>query len=187
MSRWTQYDEDGYRLPEGMTRIGYDSDAGRYRFRDKDGSIWEGPEGAEYGEMRKVSHGPVATDDEDVESGKPSHARSDGYSPLPADAYGTSRYSLRPSSPYRTLFPFVLLVAVTLLLVFRLVGPIHTQTSANACPEGSSDYYIKSGDTCWQISKTYGCSLDRMLDFNSGLNCDALRVGEKICVPYPDK
>lgn len=36
-----------------MTRIGYDSDTGRYRFQDKDGSIWEGPEGAEYGEMRK--------------------------------------------------------------------------------------------------------------------------------------
>ena len=36
-----------------MTRIGYDSDTGRYRFRDKDGSIWEGPEGAQYGEMRK--------------------------------------------------------------------------------------------------------------------------------------
>ena len=36
-----------------MTRIGYDSDTGRYSFRDKDGSIWEGPEGAEYGEMRK--------------------------------------------------------------------------------------------------------------------------------------
>ena len=36
-----------------MTRIGYDSSTGRYRFQDKDGSIWEGPEGAEYGEMRK--------------------------------------------------------------------------------------------------------------------------------------
>jgi hypothetical protein len=36
-----------------MTRIGYDSDTGRHRFRDKDGSVWEGPEGAEYGEMRK--------------------------------------------------------------------------------------------------------------------------------------
>jgi hypothetical protein len=39
-----------------MTRIGYDSDTGRYRFRDKDGSIWEGPEGTEYGEMRKGMH-----------------------------------------------------------------------------------------------------------------------------------
>jgi hypothetical protein len=48
--------QDDYRLPEGMTRIGYDSDTGRYRFRDKDGSIWEGAEGAEYGEMRKGIH-----------------------------------------------------------------------------------------------------------------------------------
>ena len=39
-----------------MTRIGYDSDTGRYRFRDKDGSIWEGAEGAEYGEMHKGMH-----------------------------------------------------------------------------------------------------------------------------------
>jgi len=39
-----------------MTRIGYDSYTGRYHFRDKDGSIWEGPEGAEYGEMRKGVH-----------------------------------------------------------------------------------------------------------------------------------
>jgi len=148
------------------------------------------------------------TDEEDVESGQPPRVRSNGYSPLPADAVSTHncvspqgsadqglngvqsgmiRHSFRPSSPYRTLFPFVLLVAVSLLLVFRLVGPIHTQPSTKACSEGSSDYYIKSGDTCWQISKTYGCSLDRMLDNNSGLNCDALRVGQKICVPYPDK
>lgn len=76
MGRWTQYDEvrfaiwlggsgkpwsddgaqDSCRLPEGMTRIGYDSDTGRYRFRDKDGSIWEGAEGAEYGEMHKGMH-----------------------------------------------------------------------------------------------------------------------------------
>ena len=33
-----------------------------------------------------VSQGPAVTDDEDVESGQPPHARSDGYSPLPADA-----------------------------------------------------------------------------------------------------
>ena len=39
-----------------MTRIGYDSDTGRYRFRDKEGSVWEGPEGAEFGEMRKGVH-----------------------------------------------------------------------------------------------------------------------------------
>ncbi len=45
--------KDSYRLPEGMERIGYDSDTGRYTFRDSDGSIWEGPQGAEYGEMTR--------------------------------------------------------------------------------------------------------------------------------------
>ena len=36
-----------------MTRIGYDADTQRYTFRDSDGSIWQGPEGAEYGEMTR--------------------------------------------------------------------------------------------------------------------------------------
>lgn len=40
-------------MPEGMTRVGYDSDTGKYYFRDSDGSLWEGPEGAQYGEMIK--------------------------------------------------------------------------------------------------------------------------------------
>lgn len=45
--------QDDYRLPEGMKRVGYDADTGKYYFRDRDGSLWEGPEGAQYGEMRK--------------------------------------------------------------------------------------------------------------------------------------
>ena len=72
MGRWTQYDEvrllvhsvpgqylcqrteqDDYRLPEGMKRVGYDSDSGKFYFRDRDGSLWEGAEGAQYGEMTK--------------------------------------------------------------------------------------------------------------------------------------
>ena len=36
-----------------MKRVGYDSDSGKYYFRDQDGSLWEGPEGAEYGEMKR--------------------------------------------------------------------------------------------------------------------------------------
>lgn len=45
--------QDSYRLPEGMKRVGYDSDTGRYYFRDRDGSLWEGPEGAQYGQMTR--------------------------------------------------------------------------------------------------------------------------------------
>ena len=71
MSRWTQLDEvraylaslrrlsydpllqDEYRLPEGMQRVGYDADSGKYYYRDQDGSLWEGPEGAQFGELKQ--------------------------------------------------------------------------------------------------------------------------------------
>lgn len=53
MNVWVTTAQDEARLPEGMTRVGYDSDTGKYYFRDSDGSLWEGPEGAQYGEMVK--------------------------------------------------------------------------------------------------------------------------------------
>lgn len=34
-------------------RIGYDSDTGRYYFRDRDGTVWQGAEGAQFGEMTR--------------------------------------------------------------------------------------------------------------------------------------
>ena len=37
-----------------MQRVGYDADTGKYYFRDRDGSLWEGQEGAQYGgEMKR--------------------------------------------------------------------------------------------------------------------------------------
>lgn len=37
-----------------MQRIGYDADSGRYYFRDAaDRSIWQGPVGAQFGELTK--------------------------------------------------------------------------------------------------------------------------------------
>ncbi|KAJ3485234.1 hypothetical protein NLI96_g5107 [Meripilus lineatus] len=74
-----------------MKRVGYDADTGKYYFRDRDGSLWEGPEGAQYGEMRKVTGNVVvdmstSEDDEDLEAAS---GRSDGYQPLAPDAVGT--------------------------------------------------------------------------------------------------
>lgn len=43
--------QDEYRLPEGVKRVGYDSDSGCYYFRDQAGRLYKGSEGAEYGEM----------------------------------------------------------------------------------------------------------------------------------------
>lgn len=36
-----------------MKRIGYDSDSGRYYFSNSDGSLWAGPQGAEFGQMMR--------------------------------------------------------------------------------------------------------------------------------------
>lgn len=45
--------QDSYRLPEGMRRVGYDADEGRYYFRDAAGKLWAGPEGAQFGELKE--------------------------------------------------------------------------------------------------------------------------------------
>lgn len=50
--------QDEYRLPHGMKRVGYDADTQKYTFEDENGDLWEGPEGAEYGEMTKGASGP---------------------------------------------------------------------------------------------------------------------------------
>jgi len=99
MGRWTQYDEDDYRLPEGMKRIGYDSDTSQYYFHDMDGSIWAGSKGAEFGEMRRVSSGPTVTttDDEDVESGQPHDACIDLKQLIRSLRYCTYRIFIRLS------------------------------------------------------------------------------------------
>ncbi|KAJ3513239.1 hypothetical protein NLJ89_g3061 [Agrocybe chaxingu] len=83
MGRWTQYDEDDYRLPEGMKRIGYDADTGRYYFRDADGSVWQGAEGVEFGEMTRVNGLPpslAANSDDDRDDVEASpRTRNGGY------------------------------------------------------------------------------------------------------------
>jgi len=34
-----------------MKRIGYDADSGRHYFRDREGLLYKGPEGSEFGEL----------------------------------------------------------------------------------------------------------------------------------------
>ncbi|KAI0066594.1 hypothetical protein BV25DRAFT_1406935 [Artomyces pyxidatus] len=176
MGRWTQYDEDDYRLPEGMKRVGYDADSGKYFFRDQDGSLWEGA--AEYGEMKRVSDAPApAPEDDDVETGP---TRADGYAPLPTDA----RVRYAGDSPYRMLFPFILIVIVVLLLVWRLVvAPAMSARKPCVCPAGSTPSTVVSGDTCWDIAKAHGCALDVLLKLNPTLRCEKLVPGDRICVP----
>ncbi|KAJ4482052.1 hypothetical protein J3R30DRAFT_3402705 [Lentinula aciculospora] len=55
MGRWTQYDEDAYRLPDGFRRVGYDADTGQYTYEDKSGCTWNGAPYQKYGVMHRAS------------------------------------------------------------------------------------------------------------------------------------
>ncbi|KAJ7603634.1 hypothetical protein DFH06DRAFT_1256405 [Mycena polygramma] len=182
MGRWTQYDEDSTRLPEGMERIGYDSDTGRYYFRDRDGSVWQGAQGAEFSEMTRVSDGAEAnasssSPEEDIEAAP---RRSDGYQALPTNTNGRITSN---AGAYRTLFPFFLLIGVVLLLIWRLVlSPVLTEPQ-NPCPADATRYMVQPGDSCWEISRTHGCTLDELEKMNLMLNCDRLMPGTTVCLP----
>ncbi|KAM7206131.1 hypothetical protein V8F20_002913 [Naviculisporaceae sp. PSN 640] len=54
MGRWSHFDTDEERLPDGMKRVGYDADTQVYTYRDTDGSYWEGAPGVQYGKLFRV-------------------------------------------------------------------------------------------------------------------------------------
>ncbi|KAF5348853.1 hypothetical protein D9756_009704 [Leucocoprinus leucothites] len=56
MGRWTQYEEDAARLPEGMKRIGYDADTQCYTFQDRyTGALYRSEPGNVYGTLTPVN------------------------------------------------------------------------------------------------------------------------------------
>ncbi|TEB38534.1 hypothetical protein FA13DRAFT_1724489 [Coprinellus micaceus] len=189
MGPWTQFDEDDYRLPEGMKRIGYDADEGRYYFRDSDGSIWRGAEGAEYGELSKVSEAPASITgrnaaNDDVEA-SPRAQRQGGYQLLSADPDTPLAYSRHTmdSNPYRALFPFFLIIAVVLLLIYRLVLSPAIFPGSPPCPAGTDLYYVQPGDSCWKIAKLHDCSLEKLQTLNPKVSCAPLVPGSSLCLP----
>jgi len=196
MGRWTQYDEDDYRLPEGMKRIGYDADSGRYYFRDSDGSIWQGAAGAEFSEMTKVTNLPSSiTDDDDSDDDRRGgdveaspRTRSGGYQLLPEDHSRPiiPRTSVRIGS-YRTLFPFFLIIAVVLLLIWRLLLSPGLSAPTKKCPEGTASHWIQPGDSCWELSRQHGWTMDKFKEANPKVVCDPLMPGTSVCLPPAKK
>ncbi|RDB19369.1 hypothetical protein Hypma_013425 [Hypsizygus marmoreus] len=186
MGRWTQYDEDENRLPEGMKRTGYDADTGRYYFQDRDGSIWQGAEGAEFSEMTRVS-GPSessATDDHQEGDIEAAPTRADGYQPISTEpTRGPMAYQSDNNGAYRTLFPFFLIIAVVLLLVWRLILSPGISSPTNVCPKRTTGYWVEPGDSCWDISKAHGCSLEEFKELNQKVDCSALMPGTTVCLP----
>ncbi|KAF5134762.1 hypothetical protein E5D57_005399 [Metarhizium anisopliae] len=169
MSRFSHYDTDEERLPEGMRRVGYDADTQVYTFQDADGSYWESAPGCQYGQLTRVGHG------------------------LPDDAADTEPFlmphEISPSKSWRVelmpLLNFGVIIGVCLLGLFWYLhyAASGEETSRPICVSGTSSYTVKKDDTCWAIANGRGISVDSILSANEGLDCDMLRVGSIICLP----
>lgn len=176
MSRFSRYDTDEERIPEGMERVGYDADTQVYTFRDADGSYWEGAPGCRYGRLTKVSDGD---DDDDVDNHAAPFLGSGHHSDLPATSW---RSDMRP------LLNFGVLVGLSLLLLFWF---LRWSAGAGAgqgemeplCAKGLETYTVRQGDSCWDIAERHGLVVEDLTKNNEGLNCDALQVDSYLCLP----
>lgn len=181
MGRWSQYDTDDERLPEGMTRIGYDADSQTYTFRDADGSVWESAPGNQFGSLTRVSGPPAqpkSFGDDDVEAAPPP------YEPMVKPTKVSWRHEMMP------LFNFFLLVGLFLLGIFwylRRASGMSGDMLARHCPMGSLPHGIRPGDTCWALASSGEATVDELLGINEGLECDRLVVGATICVPHAQR
>ncbi|KAK2589878.1 hypothetical protein QQS21_012442 [Conoideocrella luteorostrata] len=169
MSRYSQYDTDEERLPEGMRRVGYDADTQVYTFQDTDGSYWESAPGCQFGQLTRAGDGPqdYAADTEPF---------------LMHDGLG-QRKSWR--TELMPLLNFGIIIGVSLLGLFWY---LHYAASGNskaqpACLDGKLPYVIHQGDTCWAIGDKRGITVDDILRANEGLDCDKLLIGYTICLP----
>jgi hypothetical protein len=170
MSRSSQYDSDAERLPQGMTRVGYDADTQRYQYQDADRTFWQGPPGAQYGRLERV------------------HQREDEhYTPTDPFLAAAEEHQLRQGQKesWGYMLPFFLICAVFMLVVFYWVGRPSTAPAPTPviCHQHSTAHIVRDGDTCWSISQKYGATIDVLKRENAGLDCDRLQIGEGICVP----
>ncbi|KAF8522898.1 hypothetical protein BU17DRAFT_44256 [Hysterangium stoloniferum] len=185
MGRWTQYDEDEYRLCEGMKRIGYDADTQRYTFQ-KGNELWIGEPGVETG-GNLTKAGTVHLTDDDGDDGvgntMPSSSHPGGYQPL------TTETDIQRSkqNAYRMFLPFMVVVGVCLLLIWHFIGR-DSLSPAPSCPDGpyTKKYDVQVGDSCWHIAESHRVTVDSLLNstLNPGLECTLLKPGDVVCLPY---
>lgn len=53
------------------------------------------------------------------------------------------------------------------------------------CPPGSESYNIRSGDTFYNLARRYDTTVQTLIALNPGINPNALRIGQSVCVPRP--
>ncbi|MCJ1404064.1 hypothetical protein MMC11_007289 [Xylographa trunciseda] len=210
MGRWSHYDEDDYRLPNGMQRVGYDADSQTYTYQDSDGSYWEGAPGARYGGLRQVGAAsqlssanrnpalePIsesASTTKNKETDVPCSPREHH---VQQDEDILSKYASL-SSPkqkdWRLFAPFLFLVCLSLLLVYHLLRafpapdthpePVrHPDAHAappRACVQHEGTYTVRDGDTCAAVAQDYAMSVDELRAMNKEVECEELWVGDEL-------
>jgi hypothetical protein len=50
------------------------------------------------------------------------------------------------------------------------------------CAVGQDKYVVKKGDTCWDVAKRYGMSVQQLESMNNEADCERLDVGMRLCV-----
>ncbi|KOS22083.1 hypothetical protein ESCO_001962 [Escovopsis weberi] len=180
----SRYDEDSdeERLPEGMTRVGYDADTQTYTFRDADGSYWEGAPGCRYGRLTRVGQGPAAADDAeaDVDDSAPFLSR-----PHDQGSGPSWRQDMMP------FLNFGVLAGLFLLALFWFLyrspatddGSTSTETihEVVTCPGPS--LVVQPGDTCWALAEKRAISVEELESLNPWLDCERLPIGSLLCLP----
>ncbi|KAK6797601.1 hypothetical protein RDI58_005303 [Solanum bulbocastanum] len=93
------------------------------------------------------------------------------------------------AKPNNRVLSFILIL--TLLLFITLVESkftIHEGSSSSLSPASLSEIEcskvvnVKDGDTCFDVSHTFGLGSDEFNAINPNLNCTALFVGQWLCV-----
>ncbi|MCJ1383305.1 hypothetical protein MMC17_006418 [Xylographa soralifera] len=183
MGRWSQYDEDDCRLPEGMQRVGYDADTQIYTYQDSDGSYWEGAPGARYGGLRQVGAASApssATKKKEPDVRDLRHPASSQLTtfqiPSPTRNYRGKQeedavlpedasISSAKQKDWRLFAPFLFLVCLSLLMVYHLLSAI---PATDTHPESvhHPDSHSASPHACRQHEGVY--------TIRSGDTCSAI-------------
>lgn len=194
--------------------MGYDADNETYTFLDTSTNrYYESAPGNRYGKLTPITtnvsqtsssrSASVAADSADASkivtnpfSDDPRNAESrteDWVNPFSLDPEELARRNAEANKgnreAVRLMLPFVLLVLVSMLLVFKFVNGGSEDGADKSvqvhCEQGHHAVQIKAGETCWGIAQAYGVDLESLLaqGGNEEVDCDRLRIGQGVCVP----
>lgn len=181
--------------------MGYDADSQTYTFVDTStGRYYESEEGNRYGALHPV--GSRSSRSNSVNSTTTPEALSPSAGGSPDKLWAQveeHNEAIRKQNreAVRLMLPFALLVLVSLLLLFRFIGGgggsgSDSEHGADVgagvqvrCHKGYHAYEVQEGETCWAIGKASGLGVEELLslDGNEEVDCGALAIGQRICVP----